>query len=470
MRAISAKQRFPVPQWKADLEIMHDTAIKMSKKSIPVTKPSTPAGTRPTTPVHSFTNLAALWAPRRPSGAFASAGTTADNTRPSSPAGTDAGRMSMGRRAGPGHAIEQQGRGRHKLRKSRPTSRDSSAGVAVARKSIFSLSGKNSRASSVEPKGKDKDLPNLPPATLSAGQPPGTRISRISENLDETQTQPDKGALNSLNGVSQFDFSIGNPFEDEVGSRSVHDDSDAHSTSEDSKLDEYLLTPEQVENEREKLRVASLQRSLEANAGEGSSGRPQISRSPSLPGTPNAESGSLLHGRERPQTPSDVDFAPTAPREPYLSLGTVLQGKKDFKLQDVTPFFNDPTGLYADAFMFKLRKLNGKTSEGPLCIEDYLTKSEKDWFNRYRNVRLGKSAASSRASSIFRVGNEERNDSGSNDRPASEQSSNNEADQFLLQEGYQPPTGLKKFLLRRIGTWPLYTFLLAFVCDLSRTD
>ena len=369
----------------------------------------------------------------------------------------------MGRRAGPGHTVERRGRGRGKLRKPHPASRDSSMGATVSWRPIFSLSGKTSRASSVEPKGKERDHSDLPAAGSNPGQTPGTRVSRISENLEEGQAGCESGTLNHMN---QFDFSIGNPFEDEVGSRTTQEDSDANSISDDSPLDEYLLTPDQVENEREKLRVASLQRGFEANSGEGpsSSQRPN-SRSPSLPRSSSAEAGSLLHGRDRVQTPLNVEGAPTAPSEPSLALGTVLQGKKDFKLQDVAPSFNDPTGLYADAFQFKLRKLSGKTSEGALCIEEYLMKSERDWFNRYRNVRLGRSAASSRASSIFRVDRERQEDSTSSERPASGDSQNDNADQFLLQEGYKPPTGLRKFLLQRIGTWPLYTFLLAFVCD-----
>ena len=53
-----------------------------------------------------------------------------------------------------------------------------------------------------------------------------------------------------------------------------------------------------------------------------------------------------------------------------LSLGAVVQGKKDYKLQNVEPFFDDPTGLYYNAFERKLDNLNGRTSEGSLCVEE----------------------------------------------------------------------------------------------------
>ena len=35
--------------------------------------------------------------------------------------------------------------------------------------------------------------------------------------------------------------------------------------------------------------------------------------------------------------------------------------------------------------------------------------------------------------------------------------------QFLLADDYKPPTGVKKLLLHRVGDWPVYSLLLAFV-------
>lgn len=44
------------------------------------------------------------------------------------------------------------------------------------------------------------------------------------------------------------------------------------------------------------------------------------------------------------------------------------------------------------------------------------------------------------------------------------------ADEFLLGEDYAPPTGLKRILRLRVGDWPLYSILLAFVSSTKTTS
>ena len=146
-----------------------------------------------------------------------------------------------------------------------------------------------------------------------------------------------------------------------------------------------------------------------------------------------------------------------------LNLGAVVQSKKDYKLQNVEPFFDDPTGLYYAAFERKLDDLSGKTSEGPLCVEEFLVQSERDWFNRFRGAKMGRKSLP--ASPMFRT-RENSPAPSSNGRRGSHASSselNEGVEQFLLDDDYRPPTGLKKLLLRKIGDWPVYSFLLAFV-------
>lgn len=150
---------------------------------------------------------------------------------------------------------------------------------------------------------------------------------------------------------------------------------------------------------------------------------------------------------------------------PRFSYGTVLQGKKDYALQNVEPFFTDPTGLYYKAFHLELKDLNSKNSEDALCIENFLMMSEKDWYNRLHKVKMGKRASKARPATIF--GAPERR-AGSvvpifNENVESAAIPDNSAEQYLLKEKYEPPTGLKKLLLRRPRQWPFYSFLLAFV-------
>lgn len=345
------------------------------------------------------------------------------------------------------------------------------------------------------------DMPPLPEYVTPAS---GRRVSRFTEGahgdiVTDSNNQPSEG------DIQRFDF--GNPDGISAPSRVISgantphgartpranstrcnsmsgDDYETDLTDVDERtLYEYILSPEERESSRRDRRLARFRLSFAAHqAGHAPDGgnslqiptlayRPTSpgstsSSSSSPPGTPRpeqilTESGSGSSSSGNPEDP------PLAPSANYLSLGSVLQGKKDYKLQSVEPFFTDPTGLYYNAFEKKLEKLNGKSSEGPLCIEDYLTSSEKDWFSRFRNVKMGKSAAASPASSVFRLPLIDKRmvPSAANSTVELEHfdAHNNAHEQYLLNDDYKPPTRIKKLLLRRIGEWPLYSFLLAFV-------
>lgn len=140
--------------------------------------------------------------------------------------------------------------------------------------------------------------------------------------------------------------------------------------------------------------------------------------------------------------------------------------KSDFSLQKVDPTFNDTTGEYYNAFEDKLSDLSGKTSETDLCIEEYLVDSEKAWFKKLREERLRKRESSPNPfgddSSLRRsrasYGSAYRD---SDDDNVSVMSDRSDLDEFLLGPNYQRPSFLKRTLQRRIGDWPIYSFLLA---------
>lgn len=142
-----------------------------------------------------------------------------------------------------------------------------------------------------------------------------------------------------------------------------------------------------------------------------------------------------------------------------VSLETVLRGRKDFTLRKAEPFFTDSTGYYFDVFWSKLEGLNGRTSEGPLCIEKYLVQSEKDWLNRMWGARMMEKQRGANFACL--------NHQSSSDIPVSphynEVSDSENKDRFLLQEGCRPPTIWKKVFLLRVGQWPLYSFFIAYV-------
>lgn len=151
-----------------------------------------------------------------------------------------------------------------------------------------------------------------------------------------------------------------------------------------------------------------------------------------------------------------------------LSLDGVKGEHTDYKLQQVSPFFTDPKKEYMDTFETKLKILDGKTSEDQLCIEEYLVKSEKTWFSKLRDAEMGRTA--SPAPSVFRMKlpNSPRG-SIFDDRSMNESSSRHSArdddsvDEFLLGDNYAPPTGLKHLVRLKVGDWPIYTILIAFV-------
>ena len=148
-------------------------------------------------------------------------------------------------------------------------------------------------------------------------------------------------------------------------------------------------------------------------------------------------------------------------RASVLSLESVVGDQKNMKLQDVDPSFTDPNKFYTNQFEKMLQNLDTKNSESRLCIEDYLVQSEKNWFARYANVKLGKSGASTPTPSIHKKPFMSQQKSRSE---ASESHVDLDADkeQFMLGEDYKPPSGLRKLLMTKVGDWPVYAFLLAF--------
>jgi alpha-1,3-glucan synthase len=152
-----------------------------------------------------------------------------------------------------------------------------------------------------------------------------------------------------------------------------------------------------------------------------------------------------------------------------LSYDSVAGNRKDFALQKVDPSFTDATGAFSRAFERKLEMLGGKSSENLLCIEENLVKSEKEFFNMYRDAKMGFShVCNSRAASPAPSGPQTPTgsyfDYSAHGSIASDGSDEliNGTEEFVLGKDYKPPTGLKRFLLYKIGDWPIYAIYLAF--------
>jgi alpha-1,3-glucan synthase len=169
------------------------------------------------------------------------------------------------------------------------------------------------------------------------------------------------------------------------------------------------------------------------------------------------------------QSTTTCDPHDNSSRQTLLSVDNVIREKTTFNLQSVNPFFTDSTKVYAKKFERRLSHLDGRNSQDQLCIEEYLSKSEKDWFNRYRDVKLGRNSSfhGTPTSSIFKVRvnfSSTESDSPSPTAPGGSEEEKSLND-FELPKDYVPPSGLRKLLLYRIGDWPIYSVFLAFVSE-----
>ena len=477
MRARSAKQRFPVAQWVEDLEILQSTAIKIHQKEAsrshahqPLTTSAsgfnTPSGmstplaghsrsnshsnlTAPLTTASrnsSYGNLNRLsWARPKPGSAATSRASSParDDDVPPLPNGHSVQRtLSLGVKSGPGHLPEGNPNGRRRIQKS---------------------PGRRSR--------------------------PGSMVGRSPPSSDEI---PQTGFTVGPPGPSQHYHGLAiTDVDEESGDEMDHIYDHYHYD------DEYTMTPEQARALQRRDRMVEDQpltplpqlnedflspRHVSFGLNADFHGAPPSLNSPhllapnlstaSVPGSPR-----MAFGPEDSLLPPSPAFAQDkrSSSNSMLSLNSVVGDKKDFKLQKVDPFFTDSTGEYYKAFEERLKTLDGKTSETALCIEDYLVKSEKKWFDRFRDARLGRTPghsrqasrqaspapsifkrarASSPAESIFNDNLEMGHYDGDKEGSV--------GDQFLLGEDYKPPTGLKKWMQMRVGDWPVYSLFLAF--------
>lgn len=230
--------------------------------------------------------------------------------------------------------------------------------------------------------------------------------------------------------------------------------------------DDYSVSPEGTEPGRTQTpqpqgvaltkEALSAQRASQGSAMARSSNTPPSSTAPSTVGTDDT-----LIPPSRPWTePGNRLTSPSV-----LSLDSIVGEKKDFKLQKVDPFFTDSSGEFYRLFEERLKDLNGSNSDTQLCIEHYLEKSEKKWFNRFRDARLGRNQGSP-AGSVHRggAGNSPAgsitNDDATSHESGVPERKNAPPDEFLLGEDYIPPTGLKKWMQIRLGEWPVYSLFL----------
>ncbi|KAK5127724.1 hypothetical protein LTR08_004316 [Meristemomyces frigidus] len=147
-----------------------------------------------------------------------------------------------------------------------------------------------------------------------------------------------------------------------------------------------------------------------------------------------------------------------------LSLSEVTLGRSDYNLQKIELNFTDTTGEYYNKFQAMLaQKLDAKSSESTLVIEDYLKESEKEWAAKYRAAKLGRGRSPSPAHPSQRYSSPAGSLGGS---PRNSSDDDGTAytgsimDEFLLGDNYIRPSILKRYMQTRVLDWPIYSIFL----------
>ncbi|KAG9926214.1 putative alpha 1,3 glucan synthase, partial [Aureobasidium melanogenum] len=203
-----------------------------------------------------------------------------------------------------------------------------------------------------------------------------------------------------------------------------------------------------------------LQRGRSRNRGSG----PYLSVQTEEETNRRASADSLLPTAEpRNRSSSRLSNSSRLSTSSQLDLTAVIGDKRDYSLQQIELNFDDKTGEYYRAFEAMLERLNGKTSEKDLCIEEYLVESEKAWFKKYRDAKLGRSRERSSTGKHHSGRLSVSHISRASSVDADERMSVGEGsmEDFLLGDNYQRPSLVKRWMLTRLGDWPLYSFLLA---------
>ena len=485
MRARATKQRFPVSQWVEDLEKLQSSAIDISHKQ--AAKEKRPTFDSPNTPTiletPSMLSLLQTRVPssKRPRSAVVQATNqgralgTISETRPRSGVSqlSDQGRslnsFSEGRllRSSPGLGSKMGPSSRRKAppalllhRSSNPST--STDVTAVRKQSDEELKGGYQRP----PISRCPSSPNHHTRpTLSERE---TTESLVRPKTQRSQTMPllqqnDKKVVRLLG--MQLSESRANalisPKHSPLSADEICSQPPSSPRTPVTPVTAYYTppaTPTSPPSRTSRVRVSFLASSTAATSTSGddsvSGDNPDSTATSVSAGTSsgamnrmNPAKSNIIH------TPHAVDSFPSLGPHyfpyggiPVLSTADVKEGKPDNILRNVTPFFSDPDQKYETKFKEKMKALNGRNSENDLCIEEFLLESEKSWFTKLRAAELSKASEGRAPEGRLEVRENKARD-----------------DEFGLGNKYQPSAGLKRVLRTKIGDWPIYSFLLAFV-------
>ncbi|KAJ5982397.1 hypothetical protein N7451_012497 [Penicillium sp. IBT 35674x] len=149
-----------------------------------------------------------------------------------------------------------------------------------------------------------------------------------------------------------------------------------------------------------------------------------------------------------------------------LSLGSVFEDHDQalFNLQKVDPTFTDSMGYFTRNFEKLLPSLNKKNSITDYCIEVYLMKSERKFFDMYTDAQLKNRPKvverSLTGSTLNHAIDDTEYDNGSSSLEESQPNGAGDIDQWLSRLGYKRPIAIQRFMRWRVGNWPVYALFL----------
>ena len=422
MRARSAKQRFPVAQWVEDLGILQSTSMRIYEKvksehkhSSSESSPDLHSGVASAFGLHKNHSAHGLGiVTPRPHASYP-AGSGSDGTQTGTQ--TPAIRLSL-----------DDGHPRDNSTMSSPTHNQQSLGTSHGPGHIDVQDHNDGDAEPGLTAGQDF----LPPVVDVDANDIGRAVSMYLDNYDVVDGYGDQYDNASL-------YSMDEPYEYRQMAKPTP--TQPRLRSRDSDTLGNVHEPIPLGNVDQPWPLPSRSRSTTLGT-------------PSQPSTPRASTSLFPPPRIYGDNPSA-----------RLSMDSIVGEKTDYNLQQVDPFFTDSTGYYYHQFEAKLKDLDGKNSETANCIEEFLVKSERNWFDNRRNAKLGrtKKDAHSRGPSMMAFSSRPNSLYGNPSAATSmhehelyedtdhEHDSPHLDDEFLLGANYKPPIGIANYMQRKVS-------------------
>jgi len=438
MRAISAKQRFPVIEWIRGLDKLQNTAIEMCDRS----------KRRPTTPTrYSLKTSFPLFATPQKSAPIPSFG----------PISTEAAVVpSVNQHSNYDRKTTDNvgNAGEHEKAPIDPSAPQATPLISPRDASSPSLSGTLTSTASSTGHSSPKGDPNREPSLLLGSRVgPGHASMKQIQSSHSLQSVSKKAENSSGAGIDE----TGVVPEDVAKHQKMEEESDGWGMDSELRDDD---TPDSRSVSDYDPQRASV---LEVYPIEGTEpSRPtwigqRIYQASEVTSQSSVLPESSAYARALNPAESAVAQKSAGSR---LSLASVLGIREEFALSNVEEIFTDIDGKYFKQFCAELPRFDAKSSKDEHCIEEFLNKSEKKWANAIRSKKLGVESLFNydlKGHFLPKVGGV----SGAGVPTLIDFSLETPVEE--TSPSPNRPTGLKLFLQRRIGDWPLYSFLLSLV-------